>query len=149
MKRKLSILNFLALFFVVILILPSMSLAQRQHLVYFEGTDHELHVFKIHGKKPGKTLFLIGGIQGDEAGGFLSADLYADISLTKGNLIVVPRANFYSILLKRRSVNADMNRKFAEDSKNTYETKIVKILKKLIGESDCFLNLHDGSGFFF
>jgi len=120
----------------------------QQHIVYFEGTNHELHVFKIHGKKPGKTLMLIGGIQGDEPGGFLSADQYVDMSLIKGNLIVVPRANFYSILLGKRTVNVDMNRKFAGGGKKTYESKVVEILKKLIDESDMLLNLHDGSGFF-
>ncbi|KPA13480.1 Succinylglutamate desuccinylase [Candidatus Magnetomorum sp. HK-1] len=120
----------------------------QQHMVYFEGTNHELHVFKNHGKKPGKTLMVMGGIQGDEPGGFLSADQYVDISLYKGNLIVVPRANFYSILLGKRNVNVDMNRKFAGGGKKTYEAKIVEILKKLIDESDMLLNLHDGSGFF-
>ena len=35
---------------------------------------------------------LIGGIQGNEPGGFLSADLYADMSQFKDNLSVVPRA---------------------------------------------------------
>jgi len=120
----------------------------QQHNVYFEGTNHELHIFKIHGKKPGKTLMLIGGIQGDEPGGFLSADQYVDMSLLKGNLIVVPRANFYSILLGKRTVNVDMNRKFAGGGKKTYEAKVVEILKKLIDESDMLLNLHDGSGFF-
>jgi len=123
--------------------------AGNQHnMVYFEGTNYELHVFKIHGKKPGKTLMLIGGIQGDEPGGFLSADQYADMSLFKGNLIVVPRANFYSILLGKRTVNVDMNRKFAGGGKKNYEAKVVEILKKLIDESDMLLNLHDGSGFF-
>lgn len=120
----------------------------QRHNVYFEGTNHELHVFKIHGKKPGKTLMLIGGIQGDEPGGFLSADQYVDTSLLKGNLIVVPRANFYSILLGKRTVNVDMNRKFAGGGKKTYEANVVEILKKLIDESDLLLNLHDGSGFF-
>ncbi len=42
---------------------------------------------------------LIGRIQGNEPGGFLSADLYADMSLDTGNLIIVPRANFYSIIM--------------------------------------------------
>jgi hypothetical protein len=120
----------------------------QHHTVYFEGTNHELHVFKIHGKTPGKTLMLIGGIQGDEPGGFLSADQYVDMSLIKGNMIVVPRANFYSILLGKRTVNVDMNRKFAGGGKKTYEAKVVEILKKLIDESDMLLNLHDGSGFF-
>ncbi|MDL1963008.1 MAG: hypothetical protein LWW98_01505, partial [Deltaproteobacteria bacterium] len=78
----------------------------------------------------------------------LSADHYAEISLKKGSLIVVPRANFQSIVLNRRKVNEDMNRKFAYDDKSNYEAKIVVILKELIAESDCLLNLHDGSGFF-
>lgn len=129
--------------------LPGSAEAQkRSHSVFFEGSDYELHVYRIHGKVPGKTLLLIGGIQGDEPGGFLSADHYADISLVKGNLIVVPRANFHSIVLRRRKINEDMNRKFADDRKRNYEAKIVSILKTLISESDCLLNLHDGSGFY-
>ncbi|MBW1841256.1 MAG: succinylglutamate desuccinylase/aspartoacylase family protein, partial [Deltaproteobacteria bacterium] len=134
---------------VLLLTLPGWALAQkRTHSVFFEGTDYELNVYRIYGKTPGKTLLLIGGIQGDEPGGYLSVDHYADISLAKGNLIVVPRANFQSILLNRRIVNEDMNRKFSEDLKSNYETKIVAVLKKLIFDSDCLLNLHDGSGFF-
>jgi len=124
--------------------------AKRKHLVYFPNTAYELNVYKIFGKKPGKTLMLIGGIQGNEPGGFLSADLYADMSLEKGNLIVVPRTNFYSILLNHRGPHGDMNRKFThEDITDSMEDKIVSILKKLIGKSDYLLNLHDGSGYYF
>jgi len=128
---------------------PDPAAAQeRVHTVFFEGTDHELNVYRIYGQQPGKTILLIGGIQGDEPGGFLSVDLYADISLAKGNLIVVPRANFHSIVLQRRQINEDMNRKFGTSKKKGYETEVVAILKKLIAESDCLLNMHDGSGFF-
>lgn len=137
--------------FVIVLVfmLPGSVRAQKRiHTAFFEGTDYELNVYRIYGKEPGKTLLLIGGIQGDEPGGYLSADHYADISLAQGNLIVVPRANFRSIVAKRRKINEDMNRKFAEDPKSNYETKIVAILKKLISESDFLLNLHDGSGFY-
>ena len=116
---------------------------------FFAGTNYELKVYKIQGKMPGKTILIIGGIQGDEPGGFLSADLYADMKLAQGNLIVVPRANFYSIVLNRRQINEDMNRKFSEPSKKNYEAQVVHILKQLIRESDCLLNLHDGSGFYF
>ncbi len=140
------------LYFVIsslLLFWPGQSFARKRiHEVYYEGSDYELNVYRIYGKKEGKTLLLIGGIQGDEPGGFLSADHYADFSLAKGNLIVVPRANFQSILLKRRKINEDMNRKFAEDKQFTYETNIVNVLKKLIAESDGLLNLHDGSGFY-
>lgn len=121
---------------------------KRIHTVHFEGTDHELHVYRIYGSAPGKTLMLIGGIQGDEPGGFLSADLYADIALSKGNLIVVPRANFPSILENRRQINADMNRTFDGKQDTGYESQVVLILKRLIAQSDALLNLHDGSGFY-
>ena len=119
---------------------------QRTHTVFFEGEENELNVYRIFGSKPGKTLLIIGGIQGDEPGGFLAADFYADFSLEKGNLIVVPRANFPSILKKERQINQDMNRKFMDDHTANYEAKVVNVLKKLICESDCFLNLHEGSG---
>lgn len=139
---------FISIALIIIHIFSLSAEAEMVHTIFFENTDHELHVYRSSGKENGKTLLLIGGIQGDEPGGFLSADLYADLHLSKGNLIVVPRANFQSILLNRRKVNDDMNRKFAEDKKNNYETKVVKILKTLIVESDMLLNLHDGSGFF-
>ncbi len=124
---------------------------QRQHNVYFANTEHELHVFKVFGKKPGKTIMLIGGIQGDEPGGYLTADLYADINLKQGNLIVVPRANFYSILLNQRDgLTGDMNRKFGQKTaaEKNMEQEIVSILKKLIGQADCLINLHEGSGYY-
>ena len=121
-------IGIITLLFAVISLFPNPALSQRRsHEVFFEGTDYELHVYRIYGKKQGKTLLLIGGIQGDEPGGFLSADHYADISLEKGNLIVVPRANFHSIVLRRRKINEDMNRTFADEKQQTYETKIVAI----------------------
>lgn len=130
-----------------------LAIGQIQEEVFLRDTDHELHVYRIFGEKPGKTIMLIGGIQGDEPGGYLTADLYAAVHLKKGNLIVVPRANFYSILLNRRQgLTGDMNRKFASnrDSKRTtsLEDEIVLILKQLIAESDCLLNLHEGSGYY-
>ncbi len=122
--------------------------AQRSHTVYFEGCENELHVYRIKGDRPGKTLLIVGGIQGDEPGGFLAADFYADFFLETGNLIVVPRANFPSILKNERQINQDMNRKFMNDDTDNYEASVVTILKKLICESDCFLNLHEGSGIY-
>lgn len=118
--------------------------------IHFENSEHELKIYFIEGKEPGKTLMIIGGIQGDEPGGYLAADLYADMLLRKGNLIVAPRANFYTIRNNQRSINGDMNRKFGPEqpSNNDFDTAIVDILKDLISRSDVLLNLHEGSGFF-
>jgi len=96
--------------------------------VFLAHTDHELHVYRISGEQPGKTMMIIGGIQGDEPSGYITADIYADIHLRKGNLIVVPRANFYSILLNRRNgETGDMNRKFSPNPAKRPITLRVKL----------------------
>ncbi|MBI5521811.1 MAG: succinylglutamate desuccinylase/aspartoacylase family protein [Desulfarculus sp.] len=120
----------------------------RQHQVYFAGTPNELNVYRVYGARGGKTLMLIGGIQGDEPGGFLSADLYADIALAQGNLIVVPRANFLSIMQNNRGADGDMNRQFGDPVTARRHKQIVEVLKALMAESDMLLNLHDGSGYY-
>lgn len=139
--------------FCVLILFPGTAplIAETRVETHFENTDHELTVYYIKGKEPGKTMMIIGGIQGDEPGGYIAADLYADMLLEKGNLIVVPRANFFSIKKNKRGVNGDMNRKFANKSpeKSDYDSRIVDILKNLMSQSDVLLNLHEGSGYYY
>ncbi len=134
---------------VLSLIQPNILRAETTHQIFFKGTDSELDVFTIEGAEPGPTLLLLGGIQGDEPGGYLAADLYADVSLKKGKIIVVPRANFLSIVENSRGVVGDMNRKFAAPPKlSDRDFAVVKLVKDLMKKSDVFLNLHDGSGYY-
>ncbi len=114
---------------------------------YFKGTNYELSVYRIYGRRDGNTMFILGGIQGDEPGGFLSADLYSDLHLEQGNLIVIPRANFKSVILYDRGPDGDMNRRFLDKPEAVEMDKVVSVVKKLMSESDVFLNLHDGWGF--
>jgi hypothetical protein len=118
-----------------------------QSEVYFKGTEYELEVYKIYGRHEGKTMLILGGIQGDEPGGFLSADLYAEMRLDRGNIIVVPRANFKSVILFNRVTEADMNRRFTSPLGNLEMDKVVGVIIDLMKESDVFLNLHDGWGY--
>ncbi len=148
MHRFKSVACILAVF-VLVVMAYSPLLAKTTHKVYFKGEDCHLDVYFIKGASPGPTLLLLGGIQGDEPGGYLAADLYADAALKKGNLIVVPRANFLSIVKNNRGLHGDMNRKFALDPNPTdREIMLVGIIKDLMKRSDFFLNLHDGSGFY-
>jgi hypothetical protein len=140
---------FFPLIAVAALAAPPAGAAGTEHIVYLRNTDYELHVYKINGTERGKTLMIIGGMHGDEPGGYLAADLYADMALRKGRLIVVPRANFLSIISSKRAKDGDMNRRFNKGDKTIdYEDRIVEILKALIEESDYLLNLHEGSGFY-
>ena len=103
------------------------------------------------GKQDNNTLLVVGGIQGDEPGGFTAASLLATrYKITKGSVWVVPNLNFYSIIKRSRGPYGDMNRKFATLSKNDPEYKIVQRIKKYIRDEHVSLivNLHDGSGFY-
>ncbi|MFO7768082.1 MAG: M14/M99 family metallopeptidase [bacterium] len=120
----------------------------RSHRVYFEDTDNELNVYHIRGREEGPTLLIIGGIHGDEPGGYLAADLYADLTLRRGDLIVIPRANVYSIHRDERGTRGDMNRKFGADHDHELDGQIIGVLKEIMRQADALLNLHDGSGFY-
>lgn len=97
------------------------------------------------------TMLLIGGIQGDEPGGFLAASIVAmEYNITRGSLWVVPNLNFKSIIERSRGTNGDMNRKFANIDQNDPDFNAVTKIKSLIADKNVsmVLNLHDGSGFY-
>jgi hypothetical protein len=97
------------------------------------------------------TLLVIGGIQGDEPGGFISASLLAThYDILKGSVWIVPNLNFYSIIKRSRGPYGDMNRKFAYLSKKDPEYSTVQRIKSYIKSENVKLivNLHDGSGYY-
>lgn len=110
----------------------------------------DFEVITKNGEKSGPTLLLIGGIQGDEPGGFNATNIFlTHYKLTKGNALVVPVLNPHSMLLNHRGIYDDMNRKFADLSKKDPEFELVNHIKEVIkkDEVDIILHLHDGSGF--
>ncbi|VAY87555.1 FIG00638667: hypothetical protein [hydrothermal vent metagenome] len=103
------------------------------------------------GQQNNNTLLIVGGIQGDEPGGFISASLIAThYDIIKGSVWVIPNLNFYSIIKRNRGPYGDMNRKFASLSTKDPEYKTVERIKQYIKNDSVKLivNLHDGSGFY-
>ena len=103
------------------------------------------------GNGKGPTLLIVGGIQGDEPGGFSAASLIASqYTITNGSVWVVPGLNLRSILQRDRGLFGDMNRKFAAIDPDDPEYELVSQIKALIlsKEVKIVLNLHDGSGFY-
>lgn len=102
------------------------------------------------GSAPRVTL-IIGGIQGDEPGGFSAATLLATrYEITEGAVWVVPNLNFPSIIRRSRGLHGDMNRKFAFLDEKDPEFATVRRIQDLIRrpEVGLVLNLHDGSGYY-
>ncbi|WP_300675247.1 M14 family metallopeptidase [Desulfoluna sp.] len=111
----------------------------------------EFSVHKLESGVPGHTILIVGGIQGDEPGGFNAASLITtQYKIKSGNIWVVPNLNFLSIIKRSRGVYGDLNRKFDELQADDPEYKTIEKIKSLIlnDQVDLVLNLHDGSGFF-
>ncbi|MEA3523251.1 MAG: M99 family carboxypeptidase catalytic domain-containing protein [Campylobacterota bacterium] len=122
-------------------------------LLFFsiQGWSLEFSLIKKESRISEPTLLIIGGIQGDEPGGFNAASILSTrYSIQSGNVWIVPNLNFYSIIKRSRGPYGDMNRKFASLKKSDPEYEIVQRIKAIITDDqvDLILNLHDGSGFY-
>lgn len=99
----------------------------------------------------GSTLLIVGGIHGDEPGGYFAPMILSKYyKIESGNLWIVPNLNFDSIVKNSRGINGDMNRKFATIDAKDKDFDTVSDIKKLIlnPKVDLTLNLHDGQGFY-
>ncbi|QEP42858.1 deacylase [Ectothiorhodospiraceae bacterium BW-2] len=118
-------------------------------LLHASHPEFSLH--RLHSAKPGPTVLIIGGIQGDEPGGFHAATLLVThAKLQNGELWVVPNLNFASILHSARGLHGDLNRKFYAVSPHDPDYHAVKQIQELITSPavDIVINMHDGSGFY-
>ena len=114
----------------------------------FAGID----LYKRENKDANNTLLIVGGIHGNEAGGYFAPSiLVTNYTIESNNLWIIPNLNEDSIMAYRRGVNGDMNRKFAKTlSSKDKDKKIVDEVKKIILDKQVslVLNLHDGHGFY-
>ena len=97
------------------------------------------------------TLLVIGGIHGDEPGGYFAASILATkYNINSANLWVVPNLNQKSIQKNSRGINGDINRKFSILKNNDKDKKLIDDVKKIIlsKQVSLVLNLHDGQGFY-
>ena len=102
------------------------------------------------GKEKGGKILIIGGIHGNEEGGYKASDILIDTEVKKGIVAILPRSNPESIFTDMRGYNGDMNRKFAHLSRRDRDYYKVNSIKKFISEfkPDVILSLHDGYGFY-
>ncbi|GFK95379.1 N-alpha-acetyl-L-2,4-diaminobutyric acid deacetylase [Fundidesulfovibrio magnetotacticus] len=122
--------------------------ALAESVTFFPGTQYALEVHFLRGEKPGPTVMVQGGIQGDEAAGFLTAQLLSRAKVAKGTVIVVPRANPPSIHERKRAINVDLNRRFDQDYNEFYEDRLARVIRFLVSQSQALIHLHEGSGFY-
>lgn len=85
--------------------------------VMLEGTASETRMVLRHSGNAGPTVVVLGGVHGNEPGGWLAADEVATWEPAAGSLLVVPRANVRAIGSFVRTFESigDLNRLYPGD----------------------------------
>ncbi|MDR3347015.1 MAG: succinylglutamate desuccinylase/aspartoacylase family protein [Helicobacteraceae bacterium] len=124
---------------------------EAQQKAHATGEFLRFNIYKHEGNESGNTLLIVGGVHGDEPGGYFAPSLLATrYKIKKGALWVVPNLNFESIVQSRRGIFGDMNRKFAKVEKDDPDYASVEMIKAIVLDPRVTLvmNLHDGHGFY-
>ena len=123
--------------------------AKTKNKPHFLFPKKPFEFYHLKSKHPTFRVMLIGGIHGNEMGAYKAVDMLVDATLKKGELFIIPRSNFTSILADVRGYNGDMNRKFAYISKKDADYYYVELLKEAILDykPDVLISMHDGFGF--
>lgn len=115
------------------------------------NASSEVQLIKKQNSDSNTTLLVIGGIHGDEPGGYFAASILSThYKILSKNLWIVPDLNKPSMHANKRGIYGDMNRKFSFIKDGDKDKKAVEEIKKIILEKDIslVLNLHDGNGFY-
>lgn len=131
------------------LFLTTLVLLLTASLAWGGNLDFTLH--KLDSGRPGPTVLVVGGIQGDEPGGFYTAALLVShYKIKTGAVWVVPNLNFLSMIHNSRGMHGDMNRKFADLDPKDPEYEAIQKIKAIISDPrvEAVLHLHDGWGFY-
>ncbi len=112
-----------------------------------EGLETETEVYHIKSENPGPTLYLVGGVHGDERAGWFTATLMRSVTISCGELYVLSRANQKGANNLTRTVTAgqDLNRSFpGKPEGNTAEVLADAIITDIAAKQPEFVfDLHE------
>lgn len=95
---------------------PLLSLGTHA-LTLMEGTEFEARGQIFHSGRSGPRVMVLGGVHGNEPGGWMAAEGIADWEVSRGMLIVLPRINHRSAAIFERTLPeyGDLNRLYPGD----------------------------------
>lgn len=115
------------------------------------GTPQETRVVRTRTPVEGPTVFVLGGMHGDEVGGYRAASAVADWTVGAGTVVALPRANVEAIERGTRTVDGedglDLNRQFPLGEPPT--TPLAREIYDAVvrHDPDVFIDLHSSKGF--
>ena len=127
--------------------------AGRERAALMAGTEWETPLVAAHSGAAGPVLLVLGGVHGNEPGGWLAADGVAEWTPRRGSLVVVPRANVVAIGLLERTTEAlgDLNRLYPGDP--AAGQPMARMAAQIVAAARRYgaglvLDLHESWGFF-
>jgi hypothetical protein len=113
------------------------------------GTKYSTPMYVIDSGRSGPTALVVGGIHGDEAAGYTTAERIATLRPTGGRLIVIPRANRPAIATSSRyTSDGDLNRQFPTGSTPT--STLARAIWDVVEtyDPDVVVDLHTARGIY-
>ena len=126
--------------------------AGREQRVLLEGTPWATSLFLVHSGHPGPRVMVLGGVHGNEPGGWLAAEELPGWPLRAGSLLVVPRANVLAINALERTLPelGDLNRSYPGSENGLPMARMAHAILQTAREfeADLLIDMHESWGFY-
>ncbi len=115
------------------------------------GSKYETEAYVLQSTEPGNAVMVVGGIHGNEPAGAQAAEQLLSLTIEKGTLIIIPKANVLGLQAGKRFVpeTTDLNRAYPGNKTGnpaqqiTYD--IVQLMKKY--KISMLVDLHEARTF--
>ncbi|OIB56949.1 PKD domain-containing protein [Natrialba sp. SSL1] len=122
----------------------------RESFQIMDGTEKETTVYVTDAEADGPTVFVIGGVHGNETAGYVAAEEIAEWTIDAGTLVTLPRADVVAIDRGTRvdDDGIDLNRQFPEGSEP--QTDLAQAIWDLVVDLDpaVVVDLHESRGIY-
>lgn len=116
------------------------------------GTKYETTLYIIESKVKGPTIWVVGGVHGNESAGYISAGKLTEYSIKKGRMIVLPKANILACKAHDRytSATGDLNRDFPKSASYKADSYLARAIQDAIRKykPSYFIDLHEGFDYY-
>lgn len=136
---------------------PAAALAEQAPAgTILPGTRYATPYYVVHGAEPGPLVVITGGVHGDETAGAAAAEAIRVWPITRGTLVVIPRANVPALAAHKRNIPGEtaalgnLNRNFPraarkEPPRGELATAIWERLTEW--KPAWTIDLHEGGGY--
>lgn len=125
---------------------------EQSNRMLLPGTPWQSPLTITRGPKPGPTVFILGGVHGDEPGARIAAEEIARWTPAAGTLIVLPRANELAIQSEVRTLPelGDLNRLYPGNATGLPMARMAAAIIDVAREfkATAVYDMHESWGFF-